>query len=78
MPNFMRPIHFSLLFTLTPLMFAIGGCGAKPPTNTTITTLTNPHRIVYPDISRDTAFSVAKSLCFTVGKRQVKSAIRHG
>jgi len=31
-------------------MFAIGGCGAKPPTNTTITTLTNPHRIVYPDI----------------------------
>lgn len=50
MPNFMRPIHFSLLFTLTPLMFAIGGCSAKPPTNTTVTTLTNSHRIAYPDI----------------------------
>jgi hypothetical protein len=50
MPNFMRPIHFSLLFTLTPLMFAIGGCSAKPATNTTVTTLTNSHRIVYPDI----------------------------
>lgn len=50
MPNFMRPIHFSLLFTLTPLMFAIGGCSAKPATNTTITTLTNPDPIAYPSI----------------------------
>ena len=50
MPNFMRPIHFSLLFTLTPLMFAIGGCSAKPVTNTTITTLTNPDAIAYPSI----------------------------
>ena len=46
----MRPIHFSLLFTLTPLMFAIGGCSAKPITNTTITTLTNPDAIAYPSI----------------------------
>ena len=50
MPNFMRPIHFSLLFTLTPLMFAIGGCSAKPATNTTVTTLTNPDAIAYPSI----------------------------
>ena len=50
MPNFMRPIHFSLLFTLTPLMFAIGGCSAKPATNTTVTTLTNPDVIAYPSI----------------------------
>ena len=50
MPNFMRPIHFSLLFTLTPLMFAMGGCSAKPATNTTVTTLTNPDAIVYPSI----------------------------
>ena len=46
----MRPIHFSLLFTLTPLMFAIGGCSAKPATNTTVTTLTNPDAIAYPSI----------------------------
>ena len=46
----MRPIHFSLLFTLTPLMFAIGGCSAKPATNTTVTTLTNPDVIAYPSI----------------------------
>ena len=50
MPNFMRPIHFSLLFTLTPLMFAMGGCSAKPATNTTVTTLTNPDAIAYPSI----------------------------
>ena len=42
MPNFMRPIHFSLLFTLTLLVFAMGGCSAQPPKNTTATTLTNP------------------------------------
>lgn len=30
-------------------MFAIGGCSAKPPTNT-CHNAANPHRIAYPDI----------------------------
>ena len=50
MPNFMRPLHLSLLFTLTPLVFAIGGCSAQPPKNTSATTLTKPKSIVYPSI----------------------------
>ncbi|OTG98090.1 catalase [Acinetobacter sp. ANC 4654] len=50
MPNFMRPLHLSLLFTLTPLVFAIGGCSAQQPKNTSATTLSKPKSIVYPSI----------------------------
>jgi len=50
MPNFIRPLHLSLLFTLTPLVFAIGGCSAQQPKNTSATTLTKPQSIVYPSI----------------------------
>ena len=46
----MRPIHFSLLFTLTPLVFVMSGCSAKQPKNTTVTPLSNLHGIAYPSI----------------------------
>lgn len=50
MPNFMRPIHFSLLFTITPLVLAMSGCSTTQPKNTTATMPNNPHNIPYPNI----------------------------
>lgn len=50
MPTIIRPIHFTLLFTLAPLVVMISGCSATQPQNPTLTTLNTPNRIAYPSI----------------------------